>query len=1359
MTRRAVTALAAIAALAWAARPSPSAAQSPGLLARQSVPDSMRQQDVPVRPWLVAGPFPVDTGPPRLTSSPLPTEASLLPNAGESTGAPDSLSATARAWRAVTADTLGRIDFNALFDGATSNAAAYAATYVVSPEDRTVTLALRSDDDLRLWLNDRLVWDHPVARGIDTSEDTVVVRLAKGPNRLLAKAVNRTGGFGLGVRVLAGAAVTIQLHAAPPIADLAFQARRPPGARADAAPAPSLTVGPVALGAGAHLDADGLRVPLEVSVTRWGGYDTQTSISVGGAGAAVPDSDRATLLLDAAWADLAREAGSTGMSIDESLTKGTRVGDRRWTVHGAGSELLDLLARPVAIDRWRATRDAAGPDAPADAWIDLEPRADSTATRDPAITAIATDLRVPAELAGLTLLLDAAEFDPATIRVDGAPARPDSLGRIDLCRGPCRAGTRLHVGVATSGDTWWDPPHLVVADPGWFEIHAGARWAAAFAPDVAPPIPGAETVRALAAAAVRPDKQRYHALVQKGLDALAPAAARVRRDTIDVVGNSHIDAAWLWRWAETVDVVKHTWGTAVKLMDKYPEMRFAASAARYYVWLDSVAPDTLAQIRRLVDDGRWALVGGWWVEPDANLPSGESLVRQGLYGQRTFQRIFGRMATVGWIPDTFGYSWQLPQIMAGQGLEFFVTQKLRWNDTNPWPARLNLFWWQGRDGSRILTYIPYGYDHELRGEELERQWKATSDSSAVRAMLTLYGVGDHGGGPTMTMLERKRSLSRLSTFPTLKNELPSAVLGAMRDRIGTTGPVVDDELYLEYHRGVYTTQAAMKAWNRRMEALLPATEAAAVLAADRAGHAYPTAALDDAWKKTLFNQFHDLLPGSGIAEIYADAKKQYAEAEAEADAALDEALRAVAGTVAARAPLPHLTPYLVFNPTGRDRSGEVVLVPLAGDAALDAPQNVGVFDGDGRRLPSARRGDTIVARVGPVPATGALVVYAGPARRDGRPIPTRDSGTARPNGAPAILRNEHLEARVDPGTGDVAITDLDSGRALFSGSGNRLYMIHDQPSDWDAWNIDDLDGARTPLDRNVRVGPVMRDALGQSVTVHREADSVSVDQRYVLRDGEARVTVETTVDWHASHELLVAAFPLALSPDSVWAEIAYGAIGRPNRAVTSKDSARFEVPMQRWIDASADGFGVALANDGKYGYDAKGDTVRLSLLRAPKWPDPGADMGVHHFRYAIVPHDGDWRSEAVWQAAEDLNDPLRAVPLAVTPSETEDAGAPSGTRGAGAASVPGFVALEGAPGVELGALKRAEDGDGTVIRLVERYGRPEDVTARFRGPVVLQPTDLLERPAGAAVRSAPDGTVRLHLDPWKIRTWKVRPGT
>jgi alpha-mannosidase len=793
--------------------------------------------------------------------------------------------------------------------------------------------------------------------------------------------------------------------------------------------------------------------------------------------------------------------------------------------------------------------------------------------------------------------------------------------------------------------------------------------------------------------------------VERYTSAYAPLAAQIRQDTLHLVGNSHIDAAWLWPWSETSgDVIPNTWRTSLKLAAMFPGYVFAGSAAAYYEAMDRLRPTLADSLRAAVNAGQWAIVGGWWVEPDQNIPSGEALARQGLYGQRYFQHRYGHRARVGWTPDSFGYPWTLPQIYRQAGLDYFVTQKIRWNDSTQLPY--DAFWWEGRDGTRLFTYNPFGYDHDLAPAQLIRdRLDDVRRNAGIHHQIVLYGVGDHGGGPTIEMLERAEGLRRVPTFPVMEYDNPDHAMAAVRaSQPDSTFPVWRDELYLEKHRGTYTTQARQKWSARHSETLLRTAEALA--AVDTA--AYPRARLEGIWHRVLFNEFHDVLPGSGIHQIYLDANAQYDSAWAGLDTVTGSAFSDLRSRMDTRGAPRGAVPVVVFNPLTWPRSA-VVRVALGG-------------------------ADSATVLAGDVPALGARVYYVrsrSPALASRLPAPTV---------GPNWIENAYLRVEVDTATGVVVrVFDKRNHREALApgGRANVLQVFGDVPREWDAWDI----GYTGEQWEVAETGGLERHAGADQArfSLVRRWGQSTFRQALVLGRETPFLDVVNDVDWHETHKLLKVGFTLGVSPDSATYEIPYGAIGRSCRPRTQAERAKYEVSGQRWADLSDSSYGVSVLNDSKYGWDCHGNVLRLSLLRSPLWPDSLADRGTHHFRFAIYPHAGDWRVARTERLAAEYNTPLLAAREVVH---------------AGALGHQVAFASVDAPGVELTWVKRAEDSDALVLRLVEWNGRPATATVTLR-PVIraAHKSNFLEDPGDQLPVTA--HTVRVELRPFEIASLVV----
>jgi len=814
---------------------------------------------------------------------------------------------------------------------------------------------------------------------------------------------------------------------------------------------------------------------------------------------------------------------------------------------------------------------------------------------------------------------------------------------------------------------------------------------------------------------------------------LQPIGNWLKQRRVLLLGHAHLDLAWLWPVSETWEVAERTFQSALDLQRDFPELIFCHSTPALYAWLEQHRPGLFAAIQSQVAAGRWEVVAGLWIEPELNLVSGESLVRQVLYGQLYVQAKFGAVNSIAWLPDSFGFCWQLPQILKQGGVEYFVTQKLRWNDTTQFPYEV--FWWRSPDGSQILSVMS-----SLIGEAIEpvkmaayaQNWEAQTGATDA---LWLPGVGDHGGGPTRDMLETAQQWQHSPLFPRLEFSTAQAFLHNLEAQLPQI-PVWTDELYLEFHRGCYTTHAEQKRWNRRCEQLLYQAELFASVRSLVTGAAYPKAELEAAWKLVLFNQFHDILPGSAIPEVFSDANRDWATAEQMGRQILETAQSAIAAQIALPPPPhPDSRAIVVFNSLNWSRS-EIVRLPLN----LDLDQHWQVQDLEGNLVPSQIQPDLLelLFFATPVPAVGYQVFWLTPtSARPARQTPDR-----------FILENECLHVEVDSDTGDLAqVFDKIHQRQVLSRPGNQLQFFRDSGQYWDAWNIDPnyaqhpLPAARLRSIQWLSSGP-----LEYRLRVVREFGSSQFCQDYILETGSDVLKIATAVDWQERQVLVKAAFPLTVQASYATYEIPCGAIQRPtlpNPQLQPHEQAKWEVPALQWADLSntSEAYGVSLLNDCKYGYDAQPDQLRLTLLRSPNWPDPNADRGLHQFTYALYPHGGSWQAHTP-QRGYELNQPLQAVLLDRT-SKAQAGQLPPGGQ---------FINLQ-ARNLILMAFKQAEaDPQQWILRCYECCGE----TARLElqsdlGLAIAQPIDLLEHPT-----SIPNKETN-EIAPWKIASFIVNP--
>ena len=747
------------------------------------------------------------------------------------------------------------------------------------------------------------------------------------------------------------------------------------------------------------------------------------------------------------------------------------------------------------------------------------------------------------------------------------------------------------------------------------------------------------------------DAERFVASLAQATTHLSALRELTRDYTVYAAGYSHIDLAWLWRWVETVQVCRETFQSALDFFQEFETFHFSMSQSHAHRWMEERYPELFAAIQRAVRDGRWEIVGGTSVEADCNLPGGESQVRQLLRGKRYFLEKFGKDVRIGWCPDSFGYNVNLPQILKKAGVDYFVTAKISWNDTNPFPY--NLFWWESPDGSRVLTFLPMGgYTFDLNGARiLDHLARIQKQPGQVRSILSVYGVGNHGGGPTRAQLERARRLRKLDFFPRFELAPALTFFESFSAEERARLPVWSDELYLEYHRGTYTTHAEVKKANRRGECGLMTAEKLASIARGQ-GLAYPARPLDQAWDRLLFNQMHDILPGSSITPVYRDARRDYGRMRGAYRRVQRDALAALGQAVDTRT-LAAGQPLLVFNPLSWARS-DVVKVALTEE---DQGPVWSVTDAAGRPLPTQvvhQDGERrVLFRAEDVPSLGYRVYLLRPE------APAGEAASSALRATTEQMENEHLAARVDPRTGHlVSLVHKATGRNALAdrAAANQLQLLEDRPKRYDAWNLG-FTGKQWNLDevkslRLVENGPVRavvrveRTFLGPGKARRHPTEnfpSSFFTQDIILERGSPRLCLRVQADWWEDHICAKVAFPLSVDPAKATYEAPYAHLERSTRRETSWDKARYEVSFQKWVDLTVDRFGVSILNDAKYGGDTLANVFRLTLLRSPTSPDPTADRGRHDTTYALYPHAGGWRKALTVRQGYEMNYPLLAT--------------------------------------------------------------------------------------------------------------------
>ena len=784
-----------------------------------------------------------------------------------------------------------------------------------------------------------------------------------------------------------------------------------------------------------------------------------------------------------------------------------------------------------------------------------------------------------------------------------------------------------------------------------------------------------------------------------------------------LIGHSHMDTAWHWTMDETIRKCARTYSNVLRLMEQYPEYRFIQSSALHAEWMRLHYPSIFKGIQQRVAEGRWEPNGGGWIEPDVNLAGGEALIRQFLAGQAFTRTHFNYTSDTFWLPDSFGYSAALPQILRGCGMRFFLTTKLTWNETNTFPY--DTFWWEGIDGSRVFTHFndihcapdPETLINKLHGTG-PRDFRVVQNCVRHKDLnsqrLISYGMGDGGGGPDAQMIEMARRCRDLEGCPRAEHTTVSAFMQGLEQQ-AADAPRYVGELYLEAHRGTLTQLHEIKRRNRRAEFALREADFLTVLAGRCADE--PLGAL---WQTLLVNQFHDILPGTSIAEVH---DRAIAELGSVIDGAGAVAQAAAATMIHGTRP----DVLTVFNSLSWPRR-ELRLTSLAAGTRFAGMVQQSVVTPWGE--------SALVLAGAEVPALGAQTLPLGEAQSADSPF--RWDGET--------LTSPQLIARFDRAGGLASVRILGAERELVANGGHPLNTFlfgEDVPAAWDNWDVDaDLDLKLKPalqlVERTVSADGPLQFRLRQTFTFGAGSRLV---QDVVFHAGHIRIDFETRIEWREAHRFLAVVFPLAVRAPSARHEIQFGHIERPTHRNTSEDRARFEVCQHKWTDVSENRFGVALLNDGKYGVSVEGGTIRLSLHKGGCHPDPRGDAGDHPVTYSLLPHEGAFAAESVVRPAYELN---------VAPTVVK-----------GAANTGSLLTVD-APNIVVEAVKPAADGRGYVVRLYECERQATRATLRFaRPPAEVALTNMLEEePQPVPVR---EGVVELVFRPFEIKTVSVIP--
>ena len=795
------------------------------------------------------------------------------------------------------------------------------------------------------------------------------------------------------------------------------------------------------------------------------------------------------------------------------------------------------------------------------------------------------------------------------------------------------------------------------------------------------------------------------------------------------VGHTHIDCAWLWTLRVTEDKAVRSFSTVLELMKEYPEYVFMSSQPQLYKYVKKNAPDVYEQIKERVKEGRWEPDGGMFVEADCNIASGEALVRQFVHGQRFFKEEFGVDNKILWLPDVFGYSAAMPQILKKCGIDYFMTTKLAWNEFNKVPY--DTMNWEGIDGSEVFTHmittLGVGqpetsffttYNGMLHPDAIMGGWDRYQNKDINNDILISYGYGDGGGGPTRRMLETSKRMEKgIKGVPKVRQAFARTYFDELHEKVKDSKrlPTWIGELYFEFHRGTYTSMARNKRGNRKSEYAMMELELLSVLA-ESTGKAYPTEELNRMWEMILTNQFHDILPGSSIHEVYEQTKKEYAEIAETSAKLIGERMEALCGTKDES--------VTVWNTLGHRRNDVVVLGETAAEAMTDGTT---VY-------PVQQTKDGAIVYAENLPSKGYQVLRPTSGAAAETPFAVTEAGEG------YTLETPFYTIQIDANGEFTSLFDKENDReVLQSGTtGNELRIYEDKPLQYSAWNLDIFHTEKSWKVEGVRRmewtenGPVRA-----TLEIEREVMDTVIRQQIHFYAKDRRIDFETYVDWKFAEHVLKVHFPVDVHSDEATFDIQFGNVTRKLHTNTSWDQARFEVCGHKWADISEGSYGVSLMNDCKYGYSMKNRVMTQTLIKSGTEPNLTADQEEHFFTYSLYPHAGTWREAGTEQEALNLNVPAKAVAGAAEKDRME------------------FLSVDKRD-VVLETVKKAEDGDGVIVRLYEVENARTKVTLHCAEAIAsAEETDLLENPIEGAL-DVKENEIELTIKPYEIRTIRIR---